>query len=255
VPVPWDHARQCELLADELARSVATLAGAELSRPVPTCPGWDVAELVRHVGSVHRWAASMVRAGARERFRLADLDLELPTDDRGLGAWLAAGGEALVATLRRADPDAPMWAWGADQHVRFWPRRMVHETTVHRADAQLALGVAVDVDAEIARDGVDELLENLPHARPFAPRVEELRGDGESLSFDAGDIGARWVVALAPSGFTWSHAGDGDVSVRVQAAARDVLLLLYGRLPATDPRVTIEGDDAVLARWLECSAL
>jgi hypothetical protein len=25
-----------------------------------------------------------------------------------------------------------MWAWGPDKHARFWSRRMLHETAVHR---------------------------------------------------------------------------------------------------------------------------
>jgi uncharacterized protein (TIGR03083 family) len=250
----WDHARHSRALALEINHYVEALTGADLARPVPTCPGWDVAELVRHIGSVHRWAERMVRDGATERLSQRELDLRLPPDVNGLPGWLGSGGEALVATLRAADPDASMWVWGADPHVRFWSRRMLHETTVHRADAELALGRDPLIDAETAADGIDELLDNLPGAVYFAPKVGALRGDGESMQFGGTDTAVGWVVRFEPNGFTWTR-GRADASVSVRASSADLLLLLYRRLPVEDTRFKCEGDLAVLARWLDNSSL
>src|SRR5205085_1416838 len=84
----------------------------------------DVADLLEHTGAVHRWVTAMVRDLATERLLRADLELGLPDDPAQLAGWLGAGATPLVETLRVADPDAPMWAWGADHHVRFWSRRM-----------------------------------------------------------------------------------------------------------------------------------
>jgi uncharacterized protein (TIGR03083 family) len=250
----WDHARHCRALALEVERYVDALTGADLTRPVPSCPDWDLAELVRHIGTVHRWADRMVREGATERLAQRELDLRLPPDPNGLPAWLGSGGEALVATLRAADPDASMWVWGADPHVRFWSRRMLHETTVHRADAELALGRDPAIDADTAADGIDELLDNLPGATYFAPKVAALRGDGESMQFEDTDAGAHWVVRLEPNGFVWTR-GRAHASVSVRASVADLLLLLYRRLPAADARFACKGDHAVLARWLDNSAI
>lgn len=250
----WDHARHCRALALEVERYVEAVTGADFTRPVPACPGWDVAELVRHIGAVHRWAERMVHDGAGERLDRRELDLRLPPDVNDLPAWLGSGGEALVATLRVADPDASMWAWGADPHVRFWSRRMLHETTVHRADAELALGHDPVIDAGIAGDGIDELLDNLSSAARFAPNVAALRGDGESMQLEGTDAGANWVVRLEPSGYTWTR-GRAHASVGVRAPVADLLLLLYRRMPLADARFACEGDLAVLARWLANSAL
>ena len=249
-----DHAAHCRALAVEVGRYVEAITGPDLSLPVPTCPGWDIAELVRHIGAVHRWAERMVRDGATERLARAELDLGLPPDVSGLPVWLASGGEALVATLRAADPDASIWVWGADPHVRFWSRRMLHETTVHRADAELALGRDPAIDPDTAADGIDELLENLPNAAYFAPKVAALRGDGESIRLDGTDVDVHWVVRLEPKGFTWARGRD-DASVRVSAPVADLLLLLYRRLPVADARFACLGDHDVLARWLDNSAL
>src|SRR5439155_11719350 len=126
--------------------------------------------------------------------------------------------------LRAADPDAPMWAWGADQHVRFWSRRMLHETTIHRADAEFAVARDPRVDIEVAVDGVEELLENLRGAAYFRPNVAELRGDGQTLHFGCTDTHVDWAVTLSPEGFTWRR-GDGAADVSVRGDAADLLLL------------------------------
>ena len=36
------------------------LANADLDAAVPPCPGWDVRELARHLGGIHRWATRYV---------------------------------------------------------------------------------------------------------------------------------------------------------------------------------------------------
>jgi hypothetical protein len=42
---------------------LADAAEADLTDPVPTCPGWTVADLLRHHGGVCRWATAIVRDG------------------------------------------------------------------------------------------------------------------------------------------------------------------------------------------------
>jgi len=94
-----------------------------------------------------------------------------------------------------------MWAWGADQRVRFWSRRQLHETLVHRIDVELALGLVPAASPAVAADAIDEFLVNLSGAAYFSSRVKDLRGDGERLSFQATDQGREWSVSLLPEGF------------------------------------------------------
>ena len=143
---------------------------------------------------------------------------------------------------------------GVDQHVRFWSRRMVHETIADTADAQLATGVAPVIDAPVAIDGIDELLDNLPTALYFAPNVAELRGNGESIHVHCTDSDGEWMIELEPAGFHWEHA-DSKGTVAVRGTAADLFLLLYGRYAAGDERFTRFGDTALLDRWLTNSAL
>ncbi len=92
---------------------------------VPTCPGWSVRRLVAHVGRVHRTATAGVLDGTVEPPALA---ARPPADDSKMLRWYAEGLEKLLQVFTDAEP-----------HLDdFWPRRMAHDTTVHRFDAELA---------------------------------------------------------------------------------------------------------------------
>ncbi|HEY1737355.1 MAG TPA: maleylpyruvate isomerase family mycothiol-dependent enzyme [Acidimicrobiia bacterium] len=252
-----DYAAECDQLA-AIADSFATaLDGADLSRPVPTCPDWTLLDLAVHTGRVHRWAMLLVRELAQERMP-APRDGEPGAADDVAG-WFRKGGDALVATLRAADPEAPMWSWGVDQSVRFWSRRQVHETAIHQADALIALKRPVQIEVDVAADGIDELLDNLASTRAFSPKIAELHGDGESIHVHAVDtpdsngIG-EWVITLQPDGFGYSHGhAKGDVAVR--GTISDLELMMYNRLPVTDDRFEVFGDRALLERWLAAAQL
>jgi uncharacterized protein (TIGR03083 family) len=254
----WEPSAYTAAAAAEIARMADVVRGVDPETRVPTCPEWSVAELVKHTGTVHRWATQMVRDLATERLDTRTLDLGLPDDPLGYADWLARGAAPLASVFGAADPDAPMWAWGADQHARFWFRRMLHETTVHRVDAEIATGRQPRIEKEVAGDAVDELLENLPSAGYFRPRVEELRGDGESIALRSTDSDDSWLIQLARDGFRWERGGAADTvdaAVGVAAPADALTLLLYARAAPHDGRYEVVGDEKVLARWLECSAL
>ena len=56
--------------------------------PVPGCPEWDVEMLLRHIGDVHRWAATIVRDRPAQRLQR---DFEGPADREALLAWYRDG--------------------------------------------------------------------------------------------------------------------------------------------------------------------
>ena len=191
--------RWIDLAVAEIRRMADACRGADPATPVPTCPEWDLAELQRHIGRVNRWAATMVERRSQERLGREGMDWSTPDDPAALPDWVADGADFVEPRFRAADPEAAMWAWGWPKKAAFWPRRMVHETAVHRVDAELALGRPAVLDAEIAVDAVDELLDNLPHAAYFAPKVAELKGEGEVLAFVGGDAALveRWLANSA----------------------------------------------------------
>ncbi|WP_051755570.1 maleylpyruvate isomerase family mycothiol-dependent enzyme [Kitasatospora purpeofusca] len=257
VTSPVDHAAA---VAAETARFVATVRAADPATPVPTCPGWTLSDLVRHTGSVQRWFTVLLRQKLQEPPRSRDVELHLPPTPDGYPAWLAEAAAQAGAEFASADLDAPMWAWGADQHARFWVRRMLFETLVHRVDADLALGLDPDIDPVLAADGVSEFLTNLPFAAGFAPGTAALRGADRTIRFTRTDGDGDWLVRLRPDGFglvgldreAREAAASADASVRGTAA--DLLLLLYGRLDRSADRFEVRGDDELLAHWTTNSA-
>jgi uncharacterized protein (TIGR03083 family) len=250
-----DHAGFCDAAASEARRFVATVDGADPALPVPTCPGWTLTDLMSHLGGIHRWAAQHVATGARRRVPNADVDLQEPDDPAALAAWLAAGIDPMVATFRAGDPDAEVWGWGADRHGRFWARRMVHETMVHRVDAARAVGVEPELDPALAQDAIDELLANLPHAAYFAPAVDTLRGDGESVGLHATDRDVSWRIRLLPAGYAWDWSTD-PADAELRATTADLLLAVSGRTAPDDPtRFEPTGDTALLRRFVLGCAL
>ncbi len=222
-----DHQQFLDVIEREAAALVAAARTAGPTAAVPATPEWTMAKLVKHTGTTHRWVLGI--ATTRAFVSPADLDLALPAGDDDYADWFAAGAADLVETLRGIDADADMWSWGPDQHARFWSRRMAHETTVHRWDAESAAGGSGPIETALAIDGIDERLVNLTASLNFRPDdLAALVGDGESVHLHVTDGDGEWVLRFEPDGLaiTREHA-KGDVAVR--GSAQDLLLYATGR--------------------------
>ena len=185
--------RQGQWLADAAER-------AGLDATVPPCAPWQVKDLLRHTGYVHRWAA-------RHITECPDQIIDGPSeedilrggaDDAGLLAWFRDGHAALARTLATADPamECPTFM-AAPCPLAFWARRQAHETAIHRADAESAADATPEYEAGFAADGVDELIMGFGRRRKYqpgsGPKTAEgarLRAppQGRSLTLDVGRI-------------------------------------------------------------------
>lgn len=142
-------------------REAAAAAGLEAK--VPTCPAWNVTELVTHQGMVHRWAAANLRGETDHDTSASRAEATAAADLLG---WYAAGLTALVDTLKAAaeDTKALVFLKDAPPPRRFWARRQAHETTIHSVDAVSAVhgqwptAGDVEIAPALAADGIDELL-------------------------------------------------------------------------------------------------
>jgi uncharacterized protein (TIGR03083 family) len=236
-----DHASLLDHLRTDADLLVTTGAGI-LDRPVPTCPGWTVEQLLGHVGRVHRRAASYLTTGSVT-------DIEPAPEGGAVVDWTRAGAAGLVAVLEaRLGDDAPVASWAGTRPAGFWHRRMAIETVVHRCDAQAAAGDIGPIDTALAVDGVDELFDVV---LPFRPPTD-LDADGETIHLHATDPGldehgaGEWLLTLSGDRVAVEHRhAKGDVAVR--GAASDLLLMLYGR--AGTERCEVFGDAALLDRW------
>jgi uncharacterized protein (TIGR03083 family) len=251
-----DHRWFCERAESEIAL-LASLVGEvpDLSADVPTCPGWTVADLVRHTGTIHRWATSIVATRAASRVPFPEAESSWESSD-GWAQWLLAGAAPLLAALLAAGPVTPVWTWGPGRTSGWWARRILHETTVHRADAQLALGTGDPViDPVVAADGIDEFLFNLPSARRPYHHLPSLPG-GASMHLHATDSEGEWLIRFTgdSSGIAWSR-GHEKATVAVRGTVTDLLLVTYGRIPWSDERLAVFGESSVLDAWQQKTAL
>ncbi len=199
---------------------------------------------------VHRWAHELVRVRATERISLAAFDVDGIAFD---GDWLRSGGHSLAETLRAADPDESMWAWGADQHVRFWARRQLHETLVHRIDLELAMGVAYHVEPTIALDAVDEFLANVKSDRDIALTARSTSPEGERLQIRTLDSSTYWNVILHVDGYEFVDALADPDAVLI-AEPGELLAVLLRRRAIEECDVVIEGDESLVDHWLRGTA-
>ncbi|MDJ0962397.1 MAG: maleylpyruvate isomerase family mycothiol-dependent enzyme, partial [Acidimicrobiia bacterium] len=149
-----------------------------LDADVPTCPGWDMRELLRHLGMIHLWAAGHVAelqdpSWGDDINEFAKLWPELavfwPEDDR-LIAWYLETNANLVQTLESAPSDVEAWTFlPAPSPLAMWARRQAHETAVHRFDGEKAAGIATSFDPVFAADGIDELVAGFAPGKPEFP--------------------------------------------------------------------------------------
>jgi uncharacterized protein (TIGR03083 family) len=233
-----------ELIATIRKEGEAILAAARygVDASVPTCDGWEVDDLLVHLGRVYCRAAGLV--GERLSTQL-DLPPE-PAKGTDPIEYMTDALDDLVEALSSADADTAVWNWwgGESQTAAFWARRMAHESAVHRYDAQRAHGVAQPIDDDLARDGLDEMIDFL------LPRIiarDEVTLPSAVVMFTNADED-EWVVRLGPDGVErLDVAKDVDVTVRGTPSA--LLLAAYNRVKWTS--LEVEGDAAVLDTWSE----
>jgi uncharacterized protein (TIGR03083 family) len=215
-------------IVEEEGAALGDAAAVDLAAAVPAAPGWDVSELLRHIGQIYARTSVILRTGTMERpSRRNGMLADAPAD--GVLDWYRATLAELVTELRGVgDPDRPVWSFSPEhQRAGFWPRRMAHETLVHRVDAEQATGRPVGaIDPALGVDGVDEIL------TIFVPALGADRspGGGRTVHLHATDTDGEWLVRFDDGGVTveWGHA-KGDAAVR--GAGGDLLLWLWGRRP------------------------
>ncbi|MFJ3097881.1 maleylpyruvate isomerase N-terminal domain-containing protein [Streptomyces hydrogenans] len=254
------HLAAVDAVADHARRYADTVRGADPATPVPTCPGWTLGDLTRHLGTVHGWAEHLVTARPATRVRAAELPLDPPADPPSYPGWFADRAERFTAAARAVDPAAPVWSPGAEPYVRHYPRHVLAETVVHLADAEIALtGTARPLAPGTAAEALDHHLATAPYIPWIAEPLAHLDRDGAVLRLDARDSGASWTLVLGGGGFAWSRgslgSGGAEPTTTVTADAGELLLLMHRRYDADDPRFALTGDRDLLDDWLAAGAL
>lgn len=220
---------------------------ADPATPVPTCGEWTLKQLFRHVGRGNRWCTQIITERRTEALDPREVRNGKPPEDMDAAIdWLNEGAQALVDAVEQAGSNIKVWTFGGPHIPGWWIRRRVHEQTVHRADAVLALGREFDLHPDLAADGVSEWLDlSVAQYKPIAR--------GQSLHLHATDDGlgptGEWTVVNDEEGLSWTHAhGKGDAAVRGRAV--DLLLVITRRRTAAEAGVEVFGDAQVWDAWL-----
>ena len=243
---------------DALRDQGALLAGAAeragLDTAVPPCPSWAVKDLLRHTGYIHRWAARHITEcppnvldGPSE----AEI-LRGGAPDRDLIAWFLAGHAALVGTLAAADPALECATFmDAPSPLAFWARRQAHETAIHRADAESAVGATPDYPAEFAVDGIDELIMGFLARDEARLSPQQLAGPRQVLAVRATDTGGSWLVGLTADGRDAARVarGGGPAGCTLAGPSAGLYQLLWNRCDLAGSGAEVTGDAAILAAW------
>jgi uncharacterized protein (TIGR03083 family) len=237
--------------AEHDARALLLAAEVKWDRPVPHCPDWDAAGLVRHMGSILRWQAAIVTTG--ERVNRRTLEPAPPENPDDLPAWYLAGLSQALDVFGSADPQAPTWTFSSvgDQSAGWWRRRLAVEVAIHRWDAEHAAtdddraGASASpqpIEGEVAAAGIEEFVVEF---LPGLVAREDLEGITGTLHLHAVDGPTEWWVDLDDAGKAVAVHAKADTAIR--GTRSDLLLWLNNRGPLETLEVL--GDQKILDRW------
>ena len=241
---PWERPRDrtgwlefhtyVELLRADAAR-LRAVADIGLEEPVPSCPGWQVRDVVAHTAEVYQHKVACTRLQAEPD--------PWPPAEHAQREPRALFDEALAELLdlfATAGPDGASFTWWPpDQSVGFWMRRMALETAVHRLDAELGHQMVTPVDARLALDGIDELLVMMIAGDDWAEHgtVEPVNATLRIIS-DA----RTWTAEVDAGVILIDRSAAGEAAVEVSGEPGDVFAWLWGR--AGLDRLLVDGDEA-----------
>jgi len=250
--IAMDNSRYLDCLEADFRR-LREVVQTDPAAPVPSCPGWTLADLTRHVGGVYLHKVLAIREGAEpESWPPPELDAEEPL------ALLDRAYADLRAEFAQRKAGDPAGSWyKPDQTVGFWYRRMAQETVIHRIDGELGAGVPVaPVPDDLAVDGIDELLKVFVaySTQEWADAFTDVLAASPGRTVLVRTEGAAWRVRTRPGEFTvLDGAGEEPVDVTVSGPPAAVLRWVWNREAPGEPSpVTVQGPPEALDALRRC---
>jgi uncharacterized protein (TIGR03083 family) len=250
-PVPCPTALAPERyfgLIDSDTERMLEVAQHGLDAPVPSCPGWTVADVVAHQAMVY---AHKVRVMADNAWP----DPWPPEELRGrepLG-FLSEAKHDLFEEFARHDVAEQTTTFGDDTSIMFWVRRMSLEVAVHRTDVELAHDAVTPVPDDLGLDGVDEMLRVMMHGNWAEWGVKTEHPVDATVAIETG--GRRWRCDARAEAVDVAVDSADPAEATVTGQPADVFLWLWGR--ADDDALAVDGPLATVAefrqRLVECA--
>jgi uncharacterized protein (TIGR03083 family) len=234
-----------EAIRRESDRFYTTADNADPTLGVPSCPGWDIADLVWHLGEVHWFWATDIELRAKSPEEIEKDKPERPSEYQELIAFGRSQVDHMLSVLEATPDDVPLWTWALeakDHTVGFIRRHQVQEAAVHRWDLQnAATQEAPDpIDPEAASDSIDELFAiTLPWG------VNEKKPMRGTVHVHCTDTEGEWFIH--PKGRVERIHAKGDVAVR--GAASDLLLACFTRVGIDT--LDVIGDESLARQFIE----
>jgi uncharacterized protein (TIGR03083 family) len=237
----WEPHAAADLVHREGRRLIESCAAAP-TEPVRSCPGWTGTDLAVHTASVHRRVAHWCATRASTPERWPD---DTPSANDTPWGWCRDALALVTDALAAIGPDDPVWSWTDRQDGGFYHRRMVHETVLHRWDAETLAGEPAALDPAISADGIDELMSVGMRFRSSGAPLTYPNG---SISFLAIDTGNRWSLA-AVDGVLGIGRGEAVITgtdATVTGDAAVILLALWGR---DGGALDVRGESGLVDAW------
>lgn len=231
----------------ENARFISAAQVSGFAAPVASCLGWNVGDLVFHVGKVQRWFHFMLSTNGADP--KGSPRAAKPEADSNMVEWFREGAAVMENYLAGVSDTEPVWTFTGGDVGRWAKRRQAQEVLVHRFDAELAGGLVSSADATMCADGVDELL------TVFVPRLKEKAQIPGTVHFHCTDTDGEWMLTPHAMGVevTREH-GKGDVALRASA---QVLLQVVWRRMSVDEAIAggaeVFGNRNVLGAFIDLS--
>lgn len=228
--------------AENDGRRLLDVAATDWERPVPHCPSWDAAELVRHTGGVLSWMSAVVQS----KVRMSRGDFKRASDNPAdLPFWYLEQLERTLDVLATMAPDSETWTFSStgDNRVRWWCRRLAVELAIHRFDIEQA-GAGEPpraVDGAVAGAGIEEFVVEFVPGLIAQDGVIGLTG---SLDLQATDGSGHWRIDLDRSA---SGRPLRETETALRGTRSDLLLWLTNR--QSSDALDVQGDAAVLDHW------
>ncbi|MEO7447065.1 MAG: maleylpyruvate isomerase family mycothiol-dependent enzyme [Humibacillus sp.] len=255
-------------LSEDSARFRAVLAAAPSTSRVPTCPDWQVDDLLWHLTEVQWFWGEIAERGLTDPGDLDAMNAARPERPAARAALLEtydSASERLQRVLTGLSPETPLWMWADDKSAGYIARRQAHEALIHRLDAELTTGERTSIDPRLACDGVDEALRVMRGHEP-EPDLDHVPTSG-AVTISAVDTMSSWTVTPVRVTGTWNGdeidverllvadgpvadgsvadgSGDGPVA-EIAGTSADLDCWLWNR--PTEGPVTREGDETALA--------
>jgi hypothetical protein len=247
-------------IVDDAAEMAALLREAEPDQPVPACPGWNAADLSRHVAmGFGGWYCYNIATPVDEWTPQGLMErMAAVSDDHQTNVALFGSGVAEFGSLcSELDLDAPAWSFGGAEPARWWIRRAGTELTVHLSDAAGIHGRQSSTTPDRHSEAIDELTTEV------FPRLPDLRATMNAMTgarfptpdppdrpaaLVADDTDRAWTLARGAGGTTRTTQGiEGEPDTIGRGSSADLIAWLHGR-PMSVP-LSMQGDATLLDEW------